>query len=251
MIRGLIFDLGSTLIRFEGDWKQVRLDGIQAMLHQLRQDGIDLEHEAFANAFIEELDASYVEREADHVERRTSSLLRVVMNQFGHGDVPDDMMNRALAALYSEGENHWSPMPGVYEVLDSLHQEGFRLGIISNAGDEDNVQRLVDNAKVRSYFEPIVISAAVGIRKPEGRIFEMVLEEWDLPAQEVVMVGDTLRADILGAQWAGLHHIWLTADADSESNRADAKRIIPEAIAEQFTDIPALIQRWNNEKPEG
>lgn len=251
MIRGLIFDLGSTLIRFDGDWDQARSDGIRSMLQQLRQEGIDLEDEAFADAFIEELKASYAERETNHVEQRTSSLLRKIMAQFGYSEVSDDMMKRALAKLYAEGEKYWRPMPGVHDVLDDLRREGFKLGIISNAGDDDNVQRLVDNAEVRTYFEPIVVSAAVGIRKPAERIFEMVLEEWGFAPQEVVMVGDTLRADILGAQWAGLHHIWLTADADSESNRADVKRIIPEAVAEQITDVPALIQRWNNEKPEG
>jgi putative hydrolase of the HAD superfamily len=247
----LIFDLGSTLIRFDGDWKRIRSDGIQAMLHKLAQEGFTLDEEAFANAFNEELEASYVERETDYVERTTSSLLRKVMTLFGHSDVPDDAIKRALAVLYAEGEKHWSPMPGVYEVLDGLRLAGLRLGIISNAGDVDNVQRLVDNAAVRSYFDPIVISSDVGIRKPAGRIFEMVLEEWGLTPQEVVMIGDTLRADILGAQWAGLHHIWLTADADSESNRADEKRIIPETVAEKFTDIPAIIESWNDNKPVG
>jgi hypothetical protein len=39
--------------------------------------------------------------------------------------------------------------------------------------------------------------------------------------------------------------IWLTAAADSPENRADAGVIVPEATADQLTEVPMLIRRLN------
>jgi putative hydrolase of the HAD superfamily len=250
VIQGVIFDLGSTLIRFDGDWLEARKKGIKALAKQLRLEGVVLDNPRFLKVFESAMEASLQERQADHVERKTATILRQVLAGFDVRLVPDDIVERALEQLYAVSEILWRPMPGLYEVLGELRQAGLRLGMISNAGDEGNFQRLVDNAKIRSYFEPILVSAAVGIRKPHPRLFEMVLEAWDLPAHRVVMVGDMLGADILGAQTAGIHQIWLTAQADNSENQAQAGFILPELVADTLRDIPALIQRFDHMEAE-
>jgi putative hydrolase of the HAD superfamily len=241
VIRGVIFDLGSTLIRFEGEWLEVLQESSQVLAGQLERDGYDLDGQSFIEAFTQEIQESYQMREQDWVERTTSSLLRKVLARFGHREVADEAIERAILQFYDGSEARWSPMEGVYEVLDDLRVKGMCLGMISNAGDEGNVQRLIDNAQLRPYFKPIYISAALGIRKPNPKLFEMVLETWDLPADQVVMVGDNLGADVLGAQNAGVHQIWLTTQADTPSNREHASVIVPEATAESITEVPALL----------
>ncbi len=243
MIRGVIFDLGSTLIWFEGEWPEIIQESTEVLARQLERDGYQLDGNSFKEEFIKELQESYHVREQDWEERTTSSLLRNVLARFEHRDVSDEAIERAIFQFYNVSEHRWSPMEGVYEVLDELRVKGMCLGIISNAGDEGNVQRLIDNAQLRPYFKPIYISAALGIRKPNPKLFEMVLESWDLPADQVVMVGDNLAADILGAQNAGVHQIWLTTEADTPSNREHASVIMPEATAESITEVPALLQQ--------
>jgi putative hydrolase of the HAD superfamily len=241
VIRGVIFDLGSTLIRFEGEWPEILQESSQVLARQLVRDGYPLNDKSFVADFMEEVLDSYQIREQDWVERTTSSLLLKVLARFGHREVADEVIERALLKFYDVSEARWTPMDGVYEVLDHLRLKGMCLGMISNAGDEGNVQRLIDNAQLRPYFKPIYISAALGIRKPNPKLFEMVLETWDLPADQVVMVGDNLGADILGAQNAGVHQIWLTTQADTPSNREHASVIVPEATAESITEVPALL----------
>jgi putative hydrolase of the HAD superfamily len=243
VIRGVIFDLGSTLIRFEGEWPEILQESSQILANQLEKDGYHLDGTSFLEEFMQEMQESYHMREQDWVERTTASLLRKVLARFGHREVTDEAIESALFQFYNLSEARWSPMEGVYEVLDELRVKGICLGIISNAGDEGNVQRLIDNAQLRPYFRPIYISAALGIRKPNPKLFEMVLESWDLPADQVVMVGDNLAADILGAQNAGVHQIWLTTQADTPSNRERASVIVPEATAESITEVPALLQQ--------
>lgn len=135
-------------------------------------------------------------------------------------------------------------MPGAPDTLAALRAAGLRLGLISNAADDGNVQRLIDRAGLRPWFDPILVSAAVGLRKPNPRIFGRVLEAWGLAPAEVVMVGDMLGADILGAQLAGLRHVWLTAQADHRANAAHAGQIIPEARADSLPDLLPLLRAW-------
>ena len=243
VIRGVIFDLGSTLIRFNGDWPEILQESSQALAEALEQEGFNLDRRSFIETFTSEMTDGFRAREKDWIERTTSSLLRKVMSQFGYEQVSDEIVDRLLVRYYAGSEDRWEPMDGVYGVLDELRESGLRLGLISNAGDEKNVQRLIDRARLRSYFDPILISAAEGIRKPNPQLFKILLEAWAIPAHQVVMIGDSLAADILGAQHTGLHHIWLTAQADTPSNRAHADIIVPEAIAEEITEVPDQVRR--------
>lgn len=243
MIRGVIFDLGSTLIRFEGNWDEVLDRARQALVEALREQGVRVEPQPFAAEFQRQMQAYYHERETEFIEFTTAYVLRTTLASFGHGDVPEEAIRSALRQMYAVSEAHWQPMPDVYDVLERLQGDGYRLGLISNAGDEDNVQRLIDRARLRPYFDPILISASLGLRKPNPAIFKRVLQVWHLPPDQVVMVGDTLGADILGAQNAGLHQIWLTAQADRPGNRVHADTILPEATASSLAELPDLIRR--------
>ncbi len=246
MIRALIFDLGSTLIRFDGEWTEVVSGAHLALVEQLQRDGLKIDGPAVAAEFRRQMEIYYHDRESDFIEVTTAFVLRQVLAESGHAEVSDEVVRRALERMYRLTEDHWSPMPGVHEVLGALRRD-FRLGLISNAGNEANVHRLIDRAGLRPYLDPILISAAVGLRKPNPALFEIVLRAWDLRPREVVMIGDTLGADILGAQNAGMHQIWLTADADNPANRAHADTIIPEATASALAEIPALVRRLSGD----
>jgi len=71
------------------------------------------------------------------------------------------------------------------------------------------------------------VATAAGVRpvlvgKPEPHLFRVALQRLGLPPQVVVMVGDSLRADIHGAQQVGLHTIWIApADAEAGDIRPD------------------------------
>ncbi len=242
MIRGVVFDLGSTLIRYDGDWIEARRLGTQALVEQLRTDGLNIDEPAFMDAFIKAIDASYHVREEDCRERTTASLLQQVIEDFGLPSIKEEEIQRSLVKFYGVGEAQWTPMPHLYDMLDTLEREGMHLGIISNAGDRGNVQRLIDNAQLREYFDPILISAEVGVRKPDTRIFHMLLAQWDLRAEEVVMVGDLLSVDVFGAQRVGMHQIWLKAEDQFPEKEQDDHEIVPEAVALDLVEVLQLIQ---------
>lgn len=246
MLRGLIFDLGSTLLYSAHDhnWGMVLPRMRQDLLAHLLARGYALDPSAFLNL----LSAKYAEfdrqRQTDWVEYTTEWILTSTLAELGAPPPTPELLAEAVRAYYAFSETQWLPMPGLHETLPHLRAQGFRLAIISNASDNGNVQRLIDNAQLRNYFDPIIVSAAVGLRKPNPQIFDLVLGPWNLKPSECVMIGDTLGADILGAQLAGLRHVWLTAQADHPANRAHRGHILPEAEAATLSDLPPLLQQW-------
>ena len=80
MIQGVVFDLGSTLIRFEGDWLEARQLGAQALVEQLRTDGLNLDEPTFLEAFVQAMDTNSRVREENCRERTTALLLQKVID---------------------------------------------------------------------------------------------------------------------------------------------------------------------------
>lgn len=249
MITGVIFDLGSTLIHFDGDWQAVFSESLHALARQLAADGIAVDPEGLRAEFRRQVEAAQAVRQQDHIERTSDSVLRQVLEALGAGPAADDVIERALRSLFAVSEARWAPMPGMHEMLAELKADGCRLSLISNASDAGNVQRLMNKAGLVGAFEPELVSAAVGIRKPDVRLFERVLTDWGASGPTVVMVGDTLGEDILGAQRAGLRTIWFTADADTPANRSWKARLTPDASTDDLRRLPALIRALDESPP--
>ena len=251
MIRGVIFDLGSTLIEFKGDWDEVFAQGVVNLLQGLRAAGVTLEETAFGDRFRREMAEVDRARHIDYRERPTSSTVRRLLDEMGFEGVDDAAIEAAIERMFAVSETWWHPMPGVREVLETLRHRGYRLGMISNAGDAANARRLIRKTGVEDYFQPILISSEVGWRKPHEDIFLRVLRSWSVKAEEVVMVGDTLLEDILGAKNAGLRQIWLRADGQLQERMPGEAELVPDAVADTLTQVPALVENLRRQIPAG
>jgi HAD superfamily hydrolase (TIGR01662 family) len=247
LIRGVIFDLGMTLIQFKGDWDAVLEEGWRSLAEFLIEEGYGIDQEQFVASFRELSESRIYERTVEHIEHPTSELLHQVMAEFGYSDLPAATVLQAMENFYIVSEAHWSLKIGVRSVLNGLQHEGLQLALISNAGDVPNVHRLMDKGKIRHYFDPILISAAEGIRKPHVELFNKVCRAWAMRPEQIVMVGDTLMEDILGARRAGIHQIWLKEHVDTPENEMIADRMEPEAIAATFWEIPDIIRKMSEE----
>jgi len=242
----VLFDLGHTLIYFDGTWDEVVPNGVVALVERLRAAGYSLDPIEFARRFNEALEVYYTSREADFIEYTTLYVLRRLLAEIGYAQAPEEHLRSALTGMYAVSQTYWRSEKETHPTLDLLLQQGYRLGLISNAADDRDVQILIDNAGLRPYFDIILTSAAVGIRKPHPKIFHMALARWGAPPEKAVMVGDTLGADILGAQNAGLASVWVTRRAARQENTAHEDTIQPDASVESLADLPSLLGNWNH-----
>ncbi|MCM2674536.1 HAD family hydrolase [Alkalicoccobacillus plakortidis] len=95
-----------------------------------------------------------------------------------------------------------------FEVLDAL-KENYQLLLLTNGSPDLQNIKLELTPELVPYFDHIVISGAYGKGKPDKGIFEHALSLMELNNEEVVMVGDNLMTDILGAKRAGISSIWV------------------------------------------
>jgi putative hydrolase of the HAD superfamily len=241
-IRAVIFDLGNTLVYFDGRWPQVLTQADKELAQALQENGFDLEAEVVERLFGERMVAYRQTREDDLVEHSTAAILQGVMDELGYPQVPEEVLRHVLARLYAVSQKHWIPEPDAVTTIQSLSERGYLLGVVSNAGDDADVQTLVDKVGIRHCLDFIVSSAAFGFRKPDPRIFRFALDCWDLPPEEVAMVGDTLEADILGANQAGLFSIWLTRRVDQAAVQPIRARIQPDA---EVASLSALVDLFS------
>jgi HAD superfamily hydrolase (TIGR01549 family) len=237
----IIFDLGNTLIYFDAYWPAVMSEAIAALFDSLRAAGLNLEREAFLSDFRRRLELYYQERDTEFIEYTTLYVLRDLLAQSGRAMVPDSVLRTALGAMYGVTQAYWKVVDDAHATLRSLGTQGYHLGMISNAADDQDVQVLVDQAALRPYFDFILTSAAEGIRKPNPLIFRTALARWDLPPERAAMVGDMLGADILGARNAGIFSVWVTRHADSAANRAHEDTIVPDVTIAALNELPPLL----------
>ncbi len=238
MIEVLLFDLGSTLLYSPSPWPSFFERADNAMLDVLLQNGINLERTKFLRDIQAHLDNYYAQRDKDNIEKTWMVSLREFLAERGYADIPDPVLRAALDALFAVTQTNWVVEEDAIPTLRILKGEGYRLGLVSNAADDKNVQQLVDRWGLRSYFEFIVTSAACGVRKPRPEIFQLALDHFKISPEKAAMIGDTLGADIEGANQMGMYSVWIKRRAE----RTDPDTI-PQATVEYLKDIPNLLSQ--------
>lgn len=100
----------------------------------------------------------------------------------------------------------------VVPTLQHLRDAGFKLVIVSNW--ESTLDPLTERLGIAEYFDAVVASHDVRVRseKPDPHIFNYALTAVGVSVEEVVHVGDTYEADIVGAQGVGIRPILLDRD---------------------------------------
>lgn len=138
--------------------------------------------------------------------------------------------------------------PRLKETIERLHEMGIRMGIISNIISTSLVPHLLNEYGIAQYMECIVMSSAVGIRKPDPEIFRIALNEMGVTPEETAYVGDTVSRDVLGAKNA---HLGLSVRLNNPSiAHRDAAFQGPDApqadyVISELYELPEILRKLN------
>jgi FMN phosphatase YigB (HAD superfamily) len=171
--------------------------------HEVSVDLLDDAHYAAAVRFAVELDAeadwaacwqTYLEGYADFCGVAADRL---------------DEVHRHLDSEFADAALWYREVPGCREGLAALDATGVRLGIVSNAdgmiGERLRERELLQvGPGVGVEVECVIDSGAVGVMKPDPRIFRLALEAMGVDAADAWYVGDMPGIDVVGARRAGL-----------------------------------------------
>ena len=118
--------------------------------------------------------------------------------------------------------------------LEELQELGLQLGVLSNFGD--HLRDLLEGFGLLPLFDFVVVSAEVGLAKPDPRIFDMVVEKTSVPRERLLYVGDHVGDDIEGARGAGLGAVLI--DRGDHQQGALCPRIHSLRHLAQYVQVP-------------
>jgi putative hydrolase of the HAD superfamily len=118
--------------------------------------------------------------------------------------IPAGLDEEFLAICPAKGQ----VFPYTHESLEYLANKNYILHIITNGFKETQCIKL-STSGLSNYFTNVIESDVCGFMKPDKRIFDYALSLSNTSANESIMIGDDLHADIVGARLAGLDQIFI------------------------------------------
>lgn len=203
MIRHIFFDLDHTIWDFDRNAQETLMELYD--LYQLEKLGLS-SCQDFIATYTENNHQLWAEY---HVGRITKEQLRTQRfnKTFRQLGVKPDQ----IPAQFEEDYVRISPTKtnlflGSEKVLTYL-QKKYSLHIISNGFKETTLTKM-NVSGLNPYFQNVIISEDVGVNKPHKAIFDYALNKAAAQKHESIMVGDSLEADIRGAQDYGMKAIY-------------------------------------------
>lgn len=123
------------------------------------------------------------------------------------------------------------------QVLEHLKQADYPMVLVSNF--YGNINQVLKDAGIDGYFKEVIESAVVGVRKPNPAIFALGVCALDLPASQVLVVGDTYGKDIIPAHKLGCHTLWIKG-LQWEEKKVDES--IPDGIIKKLSEMEGFLK---------
>lgn len=124
---------------------------------------------------------------------------------------------------------------GAYELLNYLYPK-YDLYIVSNGFRFVQESRL-KIGDFRKYFKDIFLSEDIGVQKPAKEFFDYCFEKLSAPEKDsVILIGDSLSADIIGGLNYGIDSVWFNKNGDELP-----EDIEPTYIIERLFDIEKIL----------
>lgn len=211
----IFFDLDRTLWHFDENSKQVLLQ----IFDQFKLVDFIPSFNAFREKYIainEELWAEYREGKILKEELRSRRFFQTFL-YFGK---EDEAMAEEVGFYYIENSPRQTLLlPYAIEVLDYLKAK-YQLHIITNGFEE--VQHIkMDCSGLNGYFNQLIFSEKVGVKKPHPLIFKKAMKLAGAKPDNSLMIGDDYYADIYGAQRVGMDNVYFNFYQIQHSNKTD------------------------------
>ena len=126
----------------------------------------------------------------------------------------------------------WEVYPDVKPMLADLRQAGLAVGVVSDWGS--NLEAILASLGLDGTLDFVLASGAAGVAKPDPAFFRLALARAGVDAADALMVGDSYRADVLGARSAGMEGVLLDRAGDAT---VDDVRVI-----RSLGELPSLVR---------
>ncbi len=241
MLNAVLLDLGDTLVHMSRPWDDVFNDNIESLHDYLKKLGFRLDYQQFAETFIRIFEDAASRADLYKVEIPMADIIAKTLRKSRLEVLGVDLIRNAEIEFFAPEVKAWQLYPDTVETLTNLRDEGFKMGLISNAKSDWAVRAILEKNDITKYFGSVVTSASLRIRKPRPEIFTRTLSDLAVKPSDTVFVGDSLEADISGARRVGMRSIHLLRKPVEAAHQAE-----PEATVTSLTEAAGQIIAWKN-----
>lgn len=218
--KAVLFDWAYTLIDLvEEDDKSAFL----GLFEFLSEKGCDLpEFEEFFQTYRELFYGLIKVSRETHQEACFDVVLKSLLFQY-RVIIPDDItLSDLLTIYYKKIYSCRKIYPDTISTLEKLKSQKVRMGIISNTTNPGFMKDYERKASgLDQYFEFSLYSSEMPYRKPHPSMFEQAVRYLEFAPEDILFVGDTLKADIYGAKQVGMSTAWINRSGNGNGQNGD------------------------------
>lgn len=202
----IYIDLDRTL----WDFKVNSAEALKDLYIKYNLENVFPGYDTFRDCFISNNDILWEQYYKGKIKKDILRTLRFHMTLSEYG-MPDQLLAENLDKDYiTISPTKTSLFPHTIEVLDYLHSK-YNLYIITNGFNEVQFTK-INNSGLGKYFKKVVTSESTGYMKPRIEIFDYAITSVNARKKESIMIGDDMKADILGAKNAGLDQVYFNPE---------------------------------------
>jgi putative hydrolase of the HAD superfamily len=197
----IFFDLGETLVTQNIEDNMVTKNALREISPILPKH---VSPEGFFEYYREGYKINEAIRSRHHVEIPIQVWMRQLLERVTGDAQSEQIVSKAIKIIVKARAANAVAFDDADPTLKMLSGRDVKLAIISNVSSHEVAMGILDNVKLTRYFDRVVTSASVGIRKPDPGIFRYALMQFKTRPEDAIIVGDSEIHDIGGGYIAGL-----------------------------------------------
>ncbi|WP_461867218.1 TIGR02253 family HAD-type hydrolase [Thermococcus sp.] len=233
MIRVVFFDLDDTIADTSKLAEMARKNAIENMIRH----GMPVDFDTAYNELLE-----LISEYGSNFDKHFDYLLRRL-------DLPHKpkWVAAGVIAYHNTKFAYLREVRHVRRTLLKLKEMGLMLGIITDGNPIKQWEKIL-RLELDPYFDEVLISDFVGVKKPHPKIFRKAIGKFNIEADEAVMVGDRLYSDIYGAKQVGMHTVWFKYGKYADREKDYIK--YADFTIEDLKELPEIVEVLSGEEKE-
>ncbi|OGD54231.1 hypothetical protein A3K80_07835 [Candidatus Bathyarchaeota archaeon RBG_13_38_9] len=202
-IKALLFDLGGTLVHRNVDDHIADEVAVKDIADYMVSKGFSVDQESFLEKYWSHYRRLNEYRENFMIEIPMVVWLSELLYDVCGEHLDFKLLSKAEKVIVDARVESAILLPKTIEVLEELSSK-YRLGIITNTSSGQVADRVLASLKLNRFFDYVIASSEIGVRKPYPGIFFYIVKEMFIRPEEALFIGDSIKHDIVGSNMVNM-----------------------------------------------
>ncbi len=237
-MKAVIFDLGHTLIDYYHDWSGPEGRTVSRLYKLAQEAGGRMQEAEFRRSVLITLQDDRARKMREMLEIPLERVLAIILDRAGC-QVDEELIQDGLELFYGALREDRNLIPGTVEMLQRVRDSGYAVGLISDVAwglPSEYPLRDMRHYGLDRFFDDMIFSSDVGLRKPHPRMFKMALFNLEADRERSMYVGNSLQADVKGAKTVGMKAV-LKKSGYFQPDES----IVPDDTVDDWEDLDQLL----------